>query len=163
VERTLSRIPAGSWAALPPLGVVLVKAGELRTKDGEEVPTYVIVDDMTTLVLPVARAEAMGMRPVATAEAADKVLKIIDKGVEVGDASYDVGRMKSWLDALRVGELERIARVYAGLCEIKDKRKLVQVEAGLLETSREWLAEEIAAAKQVPLDAIDARLRDLCD
>jgi len=103
VERTLSRIPAGSWAALPPLGVVLVKAVELRAKDGEQVPTYVIVDDMTTLVLPVARAEAMGMRPVASAEAADRVLRIIDEGVDLDDATYDAGRMKSWLDALRIG------------------------------------------------------------
>lgn len=163
VERTLSRIPAGSWAALPPLGVVLVKAVELRKKDEEEVPTYVIVDDMTTLVLPVARAEAMGMRPVASVETANKVLKLIDDGVDIDDATYDAGRMKRWLDAMRIGELERIAQVFAGLCEIQDKRKLVQVEAGLMETSREWLAEEIAAAKQVPLDGIDAKLRDLCD
>lgn len=163
VERTLSRIPAGSWAALPPLGVVLVKAVELRKKDEEEVPTYVIVDDMTTLVLPVARAEAMGMRPVASVEVADKAMKLIDAGVDIEDATYDPNRMKTWLDAMREGELVRIAQVFAGLCEIQDKRKLVQVEAGLMETSREWLAEEIAAAKQAPLDVIDAKLRDLCD
>ena len=60
-EATLARIPPGTWAALPPLGVVLVKAVELRDNGGVQVPTYVIVDDRTTLNLPVARAEAMGM------------------------------------------------------------------------------------------------------
>lgn len=162
-DKTLARIPPGTWAALPPLGVVLVKAVELRDKDGEKVPTYVIVDDMTTLNLPVARAEAMGMRPIASTAEVNKALKLVDEGVDVGDEAYDAARVKTWLEAMGSGELVRIARVYATLCDLRGERKLYQLEEGLLATSREWLAEEIATARQSQLDSVDAMLRGMCN
>lgn len=162
-DTTLARIPPGTWAALPPLGVVLVKAVELRDKDGVQVPTYVIVDDMTTLSLPVARAEAMGMRPLASPGEVQRALKLIDDGVEVDDEDYDAARVKTWLEALGSGDLVRIARVFATICELRSSRRLYQLEEGLLATSREWLAEEIATARASQVDAIDATLRGLCD
>jgi len=162
-DKTLARIPPGTWAALPPLGVVLVKAVEVRDKDGEKVPTYVIVDDMTTLNLPVARAEAMGMRPIASAAEVNKVLKLVDDGVDVGDEAYDAARVKTWLEAMGSGELIKIARVYAMLCDLRGERKLYQLEEGLLATSREWLAEEIATARQSQLDSVEAMLRGMCN
>ncbi len=162
-DKTLARIPPGTWAALPPLGVVLVKAVELREVAGEQVATYVIVDDMSTLTLPVARAEAMGMRPIASREVVAKALAVIDEGVEVDDAAYDATRTKAWLEALGSGDLLRIAGVFATLCELRETRKLYQLEEGLLSTSREWLAEEIATARQTQVDAIDADLRKRCE
>lgn len=162
-DKTIARIPPGTWAALPPLGVVLVKAVELRDVAGEQVATYVIVDDMATLTLPVARAEAMGMRPIASREVVGKALALIDDGVEVDDEAYDATRTKAWLEALGSGDLMRIAKVFATLCELRSNRKLYQVEEGLLSTSREWLAEEIATARATQVDAIDADLRKRCD
>ncbi len=162
-DATLARIPPGTWAALPPLGVVLVKAVELRDNGGVQVPTYVIVDDRTTLNLPVARAEAMGMRPIASAGEVRTALKLIDDGVDVGDEAYDAARVKTWLEALGSGELVRIARVFATLCDLRGARRLYQLEEGLLATSREWLAEEIATARSSQVDAIDAALRGMCD
>jgi len=161
-DKTLARIPPGTWAALPPLGVVLVKAVELRDKDGVPVPTYVIVDDRTTLNLPVARAEAMGMRPIASAGEVAKAWKIVDDGVAVDGEDYDAARVKTWLEAMARGELVGIARVYATICELRRDRRLYQMEEGLMATSREWLAEEIATARASQIDAIDATLRGMC-
>lgn len=163
-ETTLARLPPGAWAALPPLGVVLVKGVELRAPPdgGDEILTYVIVDDMTTLTLPVTRAEAMGMRPVASSREADRALTIIEDGVDPGDEDYDAARVKRWLEAMRGGELAAIARVYSQLCALRTERQLYQVEDGLLSTSREWLAEEIATAKRSQVDATDAVLRKMC-
>lgn len=162
-DKTLARLPPGAWAALPPLGVVLVKAVELRPGDGtDKVLTYVIVDDMATLTLPVTRAEAMGMRPVATGAEADRALSIVEHGSDPGDEDYDAARVKRWLEAMRGGELAAIAKVYAQLCGLRAERQLYQVEEGLLSTSREWLAEEIATAKHSQVDATDAVLRKIC-
>src|SRR5204862_4404380 len=133
-------------------------AVEVRERDGVRVPTYVLVDDMTTLDVPVARAEAMGMRPIATPAEADKALAIIEDGVDAGAEDYDAARTKTWLEALGSGDLIKIARVYATLCDLRDARRLYQVEDGLLSTSREWLAEEIATARQSQVDALDSKL-----
>ena len=88
---------------------------------------------------------------------------MIDDGVEVEDEAYDATRTKAWLEALGSGDLMRIAKVFATLCELRSNRKLYQVEEGLLSTSREWLAEEIATARATQVDAIDADLRKRCD
>ncbi len=163
-ERTLAKIPPGSWAALPPLGVVLVKAVEVgEGEDGEPVATYVIVDDMATLRLPVARAEAMGMRPVAARGEVARALKVIEAGVELDEERYDAARVKGWLGTLATGDLIGIARVYATLCELAATRRLYQLEEGLLATSRDWLAEEIATAQHTQRDAIEQSLRALCE
>jgi len=160
---TLAKIPAGTWAALPPLGVVLVRAVEVRDKDGVAEPTYVIVSGMNTLELPVIRAEKMGMRPLATTQKAKKVMEFIKGGVASPGRVYDAHRVKEWLDLVRSGDLDGIARVYATLCALERSRRLYQVEEALKASTLDWLAQELATAQQMPTDVVEADLKDACD
>jgi RNA polymerase-interacting CarD/CdnL/TRCF family regulator len=162
-ERTLARIPPGSWAALPPLGVVLVKSVESRTRDGVAEPTYVIVAGMSPMELPVTRAEKMGMRPIAKASEVQAWLTRLDEGYAPGAVPYDPARVKGWLDALKSGALEGIVSVYGTLCALADERRLFQVESGLQATSEEWLSAEFALALEQPPEAVEARLGALCE
>jgi RNA polymerase-interacting CarD/CdnL/TRCF family regulator len=160
---TLSKIPAGTWAALPPLGVVLVRAVEIREKNGVSEPTYVIVSGMNTLELPVIRAEKMGMRPLATAKQAKRVLDFVDDGVASPGRVYDANRVKDWLDLVRSGDLDGIARVYATLCALKGSRRLYQVEEALMASTLDWLSQELAAAQQLPSDVVERALKRACN
>ncbi len=160
---TLTKIPAGAWAALPPLGVVLVRAVEIREKNGVSEPTYIIVNGMSTLELPVIRAEKMGMRPIASAKKAKKVQEFIEDGVVSPGRDYDAKRVKGWLDAVRKGDLDGIATVYATLCALQGSRKLYQVEAALQASTLDWLSQELATALQKPTDALELELKDACE
>jgi len=160
---TLTKIPAGAWAALPPLGVVLVRAVEIREKNGVSEPTYVIVNGMSTLELPVIRAEKMGMRPIATAKKAKAVQEFIEDGVASPGREYDANQVKAWLDAVRTGDLDGIATVYATLCALQGSRKLYQVEAALQASTLDWLAQELATALQKPTDVVELELKDACE
>lgn len=159
---TLAKIPPGTWAALPPLGVVLVKAVEVRERDGVAEPTYVIVSGPSTLELPVIRAETMGMRPLATRKRALEVMSFVEDGVSSPGRSYDAARVQGWLDAMRSGDLMGIARVFATLCALRGSRPLYQVEAALAASSQDWLTAELAAARQLPPDDVEAALKRAC-
>lgn len=160
---TLTRIPPGTWAALPPLGVVLVKSVELREKDGIEEPTYIIVNGMSTLNLPVIRAERMGMRPVVSKERAVQLFDLVDSGVASPQREYDANRVKGWLDLVRTGDLEGIATVFATLCALEERRKLSSVEAALKTSTLDWLTSEFSTAMGRPSDVVEAELIDACD
>lgn len=160
---TLEKIPPGTWAALPPLGVVLVKAVELRQKGGVDEPTYVIVNGMNTLELPVIRAERMGMRPIVTKKHAEAIFDFIDSGVAAPQREYDANRVKGWLDLVRTGDLEGIAKVFATLCALEDRRKLYSLEDALKASTLDWLAAELATALGRPTDVMERDLVDACD
>lgn len=160
---TLEKIPPGTWAALPPLGVVLVKAVELRQKEGVDEPTYVIVNGMKTLELPVIRAERMGMRPIVSKEHAGAIFDFIDSGVAAPQREYDANRVKGWLDLVRTGDLEGIAKVFATLCALEDRRKLYSLEDALKASTLDWLAAELATALGKPTDVMERDLVDACD
>ncbi len=162
-ERTLSRIPPGTWAALPPLGVILVKGVEPRTKDDVTELHYLIVSGMSAMELPVVRAEKMGMRPLVKEEEARAILKRLDEGFEAPPKDYDASRVKGWLDALKAGALEGIAEVYGTLCALSGERKLYQVESGLLGTSLEWLSAETAVVLGKTNEEMEKMLTGLCD
>lgn len=152
------RLEPGQWAVLPPMGVVLVKA---VNEDG----TYTLVDDDKTFPIPIERAGGLHMRRLASAEDVAKALRLVEEGVELGqgDKEYTAERAQVWLDALKLGDLHKIAHTYATLCAIQSERALFSVELGLLATSREWLAEEIGTVQNAPPDTIDAKLVDACD
>jgi RNA polymerase-interacting CarD/CdnL/TRCF family regulator len=160
---TLTRIPPGTWAALPPLGVVLVKAVELRVKDGVEEPTYIIVNGMSTLDLPVIRAERMGMRPVVSKERAAELFDLVDSGVASPQREYDAKQVKGWLDLVRTGDLEGIATVFATLCALDERRELTSVEAALKSSTLDWLTAELSTALSRPPDRMERDLIDACD
>ncbi|HRE88623.1 MAG TPA: hypothetical protein PK095_05730, partial [Myxococcota bacterium] len=160
---TLEKIPPGTWAALPPLGVVLVKAVELRQKDGVDEPTYVIVNGMNTLELPVIRAERMGMRPIVSKEHGRAIFDFIDSGVAAPQREYDANRVKGWLDLVRTGDLEGIAKVFATLCALEDRRKLYSLEDALKASTLDWLSNELATALGKAPDVMERDLVDACD
>jgi len=152
------RMDAGQWAVLPPMGVVLVKS---VNTDG----TYTLVDDDKTFPIPIERAGGLGMRRLSNVEDVGRALALVAEGVEVGpDAKeYSAERSAGWLDALKRGDLQKIARAYAELCAVQGERNLYAVELGLLATSREWLAEEIGVVQNKPRDTIDKVLDEACD
>ncbi|MFO0745230.1 MAG: hypothetical protein U1F43_06060 [Myxococcota bacterium] len=151
------RLEAGAWAVLPPLGVVLVKE---VTAEGN----YVLVDDDRTFPIPIERAGGLGMRRLASPDDVALALKRVEDGTEVKDAKeYSAERAQRWLDALKNGDLQGIAKTYAEICAVQSERKLFAVEQGLLATSREWLAEEIGTVQNKPTDALESVLDDACD
>lgn len=155
---------AGSWVAMPPLGVLLVKGTDTREIDGEPQPVYVIVDGAMTLTVPIAKARRMGMRRIATQKEADAVLALVGADADVDDAQrYRQERAREHLNALKRGDLLAIARAYSELCEIRNTRRLYAIEEGMLGTLGEWLTEELSTAMSSPPVEVGALLDEACD
>lgn len=153
-------LEAGSWAVMPPLGPVLVKAVETHP-DGD---TYVVVNDGQVLNVPVARASGLGMRPLVSEAGAKQVLTLLGRGVDVPDARfYDKERTARWLEAMRIGTIRGVAETFAALCEVRSERRLVTVEQGLFQSAKSWLVAELGAAQSLPPDDVEAKLMGLCE
>lgn len=153
-------LEAGSYAVMPPLGVVLVKAVESHP-DGN---TYVVVNEGQVMNVPVARASGLGMRPLVSAAGARQVLALLDRGVDVPVARlYDKERTAKWLEAMRIGSIRGVAETFAALCEVRSERRLVTVEQGLFHAARTWLVAELGAARSLPPDDVESGLMALCD
>jgi len=155
----------GQWVVMPPLGVMLIKSiepGGPAAGGGE--PAYVVVAGDRTLKVPVVRAATMGMRAIVSAKAADEVLARLAEEADVEDTRrYDEGRARGWLDALKRGDLQAIADAHQELCAIQGDRDLYSIEAGMLETVRGWLIDELSTAKNVQGHEIEAALVAACD
>lgn len=155
----------GQWVVMPPLGVMLVKdvePGGPAAGGGD--PTYVVVAGERVLRVPVSGAAGMGMRAIASAAVADETLARLALEADVPDARrYDEGRTRRWLEALKFGELQDIADAHRELCAIADERTLYSIEAGMLDTVRTWLIDELSTAKNVQAPEIEAALLEACD
>lgn len=157
---------AGQWVVMPPLGVMLVKAIEARPgpDGGAPAPTYVVVAGERILAVPVANAATMGMRALATKEEAERVIAHLDEEADLEDTRrYDETRARRWLEALKAGDLAAIADAHRELCAIQSDRKLYSIEAGMLDTVRGWLVDELSTAKGVQAQEIEAALGEACD
>jgi RNA polymerase-interacting CarD/CdnL/TRCF family regulator len=157
---------AGQWVVMPPLGVMLVKAVEGRPgpDGGAPAPTYVVVAGERVLTVPTATAPTLGMRALATKEEAERLLTHLADEADVADSRrYDEARTRRWLEALKGGDLAAIADAHRELCAIQGDRTLYSIEAGMLDTVRGWLVDELSTAKGVQAQEIDAALREACD
>lgn len=149
------------WVVMPPLGVMLIK-GIDAGRGGE--PVYVTVAGPQTLRVPAANAESMGMRPIATAAEAEAVLTRVAEQVELPRADeYVEARARAWLMALKAGDLRATADAYRALCEIRRTRSLYTIEAGLFDSARAWLVDELTTAAETTREAIEGALRDACE
>ncbi len=152
---------ADQWVVMAPLGVMLIK--EIDNADPAK-PVYVAIAGSQTLRVPASSAVRMGMRPIATAAEADSVLALLDEEIEVPDAQeYLEPRARGWLTALKGGDLRDIAEAYRAVCTIRAERNLFAIEAGLLDSARAWLLDELTTAKKVMREEIDAALGEACD
>ena len=154
------------WVAMPPHGVLLIKAIEDRPgPDGAPpVPTYVAVAGERTLAVPVAVAHTLGMRKVATRAAADALLARLAEDLDVpGAERYDEQRTRRWLNALTRGDLTAIADAHRELCTLRAKRRLSALEGAMFDSVRAWLIDELSTAREVQPHETEAALTAACD
>lgn len=120
--------------------------------------------DMTILV-PVDKATAVGIRPLSSHDQVSLVLEMLSRPLspkerECGMSNWNK-RNKDYQGKLRSGVLWEICLIYRDLKTIEQKKELSFGEKHLLQVTEGLLAEEIALVNNVQEDNAAFQLRTL--
>jgi CarD family transcriptional regulator len=129
----------------PSQGVGKIKAIENRNFKGNQTPYYVIyfeVSDMTSMI-PVAKAQELGLRPIVSPKEAESALNFIGQEYEPMPSDWKL-RYQLNLDLLRKGSIMDIATIVRSLYHRSQIKELPIMERKLYDSAKKLMEDEIA-------------------
>lgn len=145
---------AGDKLLHPLHGVGIVESIEAQEVLGELKKYYVLNLTMKRMkvMVPVDKSEEIGIRRIANMEHIEEAFDVLKskKAAEL-PANWN-RRYKFNLDRLKTGDVCEVAGVLKSLASKEKRKGLSMGEKRMLDTVRQILAGEIAAAKKVDVD-----------
>ncbi|MDR2135648.1 MAG: CarD family transcriptional regulator [Treponema sp.] len=129
----------------PSQGVGVITAIQEKEFKNEKVPYYMIyleVSDMTIMV-PVDKAEGLGIRPIVPSKEAQKALELIGEDFEPITSDWKERYNKN-LDLLKKGSVSDIATIVRTLYHRSKVKELPILERKLYDSALKLLEDEIS-------------------
>lgn len=139
---------SGEYAIYPTRGLVKISSIETRTVAGQFGRYYVmqIIADNGVLMIPVDKAEHVGLRPIADERTVVDALGVLSKHGCSVSSSWNQ-RYRGYMDKLRAGGLLEIAEVYRDLRAHSLSKSLSFTERRVFDSAKALLVAEIAASR----------------
>lgn len=115
---------------------------------------YLDVSDMTVMV-PVAKAEELGIRAIVSKEEAQKALELISQDFEPIPSDWKL-RYQINLDLLKKGSVIDIATIVRSLYHRSKIKELPILERKLYDSARKLLEDEITYALDIPRSEVES-------
>ncbi len=117
---------------------------------------YIDVSEMNVMV-PVANASMIGIRPIVSAEDAQKALDSLAEEIEPVTSDWKM-RYQMNLDLLKKGSIEDIATIVRCLYHRSKVKELPILERKLYDNAKKLLEDEISFALGLPVKEVEAML-----
>jgi CarD family transcriptional regulator len=143
----------------PSQGVGIITAIEEKEFKSEKVLYYVIyleVSDMTIMV-PIEKANGLGIRPIVPEEEAQRALDIIGEDYEPIPSDWKL-RYQMNLDLLKKGSVQDIAAIVRSLYHRSKVKELPILERKLYDSALKLLEDEIAFSLRKPKDEVESMI-----
>ncbi len=153
----------GDMAVYPAQGVAEVVGIEKKEISGMVIEFYVlkIMDTEMKIMVPVHKADQVGLRRLATAKDIKQVMKILkEKDVKLDKQTWN-RRYRGFMEKIKTGSLFDVAEVYRDLSRLKSTKALSFGEKRMLDTARSLIVKELSVAQDKPYDKIEAQLEKL--
>ncbi len=153
----------GEKVVYPAHGVGVIEEVQSRKHSGTEIQFYTlrIIDTDMKIMIPTAKADAVGLRRVIGKEMVSKVYKVLrEKRVRVDQATWN-RRYREYTEKIKTGSVLEIAAVLRDLFMLKGDKELSFGERKMLDTARNLLVKELAIAKAHSEDKIMEELRTI--
>jgi CarD family transcriptional regulator len=143
----------------PSQGVGIVHSIEEKEFKSEKILYYVIyleVSDMTIMV-PVNKAEELGIRAIVPMEEALKALELIGEDYEPIPSDWKL-RYQMNLDLLKKGSVMDIATIVRSLYHRSKVKELPILERKLYDSALKLLADEISFSLRKPKEEVETMI-----
>ena len=140
----------------PSQGVGIIKSIEEKTFKDTKIPYYMIyleVSDMTIMV-PVGKAETLGIRPIVAKDEALKALELIGEDYDPIPSDWKL-RYQMNLDLLKKGSIMDIATIVRSLYHRSKVKELPILERKLYDSALKLLEDEISYSLRKPKDEVE--------
>jgi CarD family transcriptional regulator len=143
----------------PSQGVGIIQAVEKKLFKNEKVPYYRIyleVSDMTIMV-PVDKAEGLGIRPIVHRDEALRALELIGEDYEPIPSDWKL-RYQMNLDLLKKGSVSDIAAIVRSLYHRSKVKELPILERKLYDSALKLLEDEVAFSLKKPREEVETMI-----
>jgi CarD family transcriptional regulator len=143
----------------PSQGVGVIRSIEEKDFKTEKIPYYVIyleVSDMTIMV-PVDKAERLGIRAIVPKEEAQKALELISEDYEPIPSDWKL-RYQMNLDLLKKGSVMDIASIVRSLYHRSKVKELPILERKLYDSALKLLEDEVSYSLRKPKDEVESMI-----
>jgi CarD family transcriptional regulator len=157
------RYKVGDKVVYPAHGVAQVDKVEIKSIGGIEQSFYVLrmLDSGMTLMVPTANEVQVGMRGIVSEEEADQVFDVLRKREKVSDCTTWNRRHREYLEKIKTGSVFEVAKVLRDLYLLKGDKELSFGERKMLDTARSLLMIEISLAKNISVDDVETRFKQI--
>jgi CarD family transcriptional regulator len=143
-------------AVYPAHGVGTVKRIVAEPEmEGLQAPYYVLeLANGTTIYVPVANAEAVGMRRVISVEHVERVYEVLGQRDVPADNQTWNRRYREYMNRIKTGDPLEVAKVLRDLALLRSDKTLSFGERKMFDQARSLLAQELSVAKGVDEESI---------
>lgn len=142
------KLAVGGYIVYGSHGVCKVKKFDTKTIGGKD-KDYAIVETLhggMIILVPIDDADKLGARHIATADEARECLDFVMERKPRFDSATWNRRYRDYMERLKTGALQEVARVFCDLMHRKQSTDLSFGERKMLDVSKELLAAELALA-----------------
>jgi CarD family transcriptional regulator len=140
----------------PSQGVGVITAIQEKDFKNEKIPYYVIYLEVTdmTIMVPVDKAEGLGIRPIVPSKEAQKALELIGEDFEPITSDWKERYNKN-LDLLKKGSVSDIATIVRTLYHRSKVKELPILERKLYDSALKLLEDEVAYSLKKPREEVE--------
>ena len=155
-KKTKQTFSENQYIVYPLQGVGKIEKLQERLFKGENLLYYVIYleESEMTLMVPVEKAEELGIRPVISKNNANKALKTLSDEDETVITDWKL-RYQTNIDLLKTGETMNIAKVVRMLYRRSKLKELPILERKLYDNALSLLRNELSISLELTKDETD--------
>jgi len=139
----------GDKAVYPAQGVAEVVGIDSKEISGKIQKFYVlrVLDSDMRILVPVDKAEQVGLREVAKEEQIKEVYDILkEKELHIDKQTWN-RRYRGFMEKIKTGSLFEVAEVFRDLYRLKNQKTLSFGERRMLDTAKNLIVKELSVAK----------------
>ncbi|RLB47642.1 MAG: CarD family transcriptional regulator [Deltaproteobacteria bacterium] len=153
----------GDKAIYPARGVAEVVSIEEKDFGGNSLKVYVLrlLDTEHKIMVPVANAKNVGLRPPISERQIREIFKILKEEEITFDNQTWNRRYRGFMDKIKTGSVFDVAEVMRDLYRLKAEKSLSFGERQMLEKARALIVKEIAVARHRSEEKVQAQIEKI--
>lgn len=162
LREELMELNVGQKVTYPNQGVCMVENIEKKQIGGNQMRFYSlrVLSDNSTIYVPMANAEAIGIRPIIGSEQYEILLKHLEKDFENVSDNWKI-RSREFSEKLQSGDIFETADVLKKLTFLSSEKKLSFREQSLLEKAKFLIVSELKSANLGSKRKIEKKIDEL--